>query len=129
MNRTNRAVYSVASLIGLSFALLCQSVAAMPPEERVKVKQLIAYVEGLQNVQFVRNGKRYPAAEAGQFMRLKCESKLNDLKRAQDAIAACFTRSDTSGEPYQMRFSDASLKPSAVVLTEALKQIEATAKR
>ncbi len=102
---------------------------AMPPEERVKVKQLVGYIESLPQTRFVRNGRSYSAAEAAQFMRLKCEAKMDKLATAREYVEQCFTRSSTSKEVYHLRDATGVTKESGVVLNARLDEIEAAARK
>ena len=122
--RTLPRTLSVLLLGALPF-----SAWAMPPEERVKVKQLVSYVEGLEKTRFVRNGRSYSATEAAQFMRLKCESKMDKLATAREYVEQCFTRSSTTKELYVLRFADGSTKESGTVLNARLDEIEAARKK
>jgi Family of unknown function (DUF5329) len=116
--------------MALVFILGCAPLLshAMDADERVKAKQLVNYIEGLSGASFIRNGKEYSPANAAQFMRLKCESKMNTLKDAREFVDQCFTRSSESGQPYQIRLPNGVVRESGPLLMEQLRRIESAAK-
>jgi hypothetical protein len=100
---------------------------AMEARERVKAKQLVNYIETMEGAVFIRNGREYTAANAAQFMRLKCESKMNTLKTAREFVDQCFSRSSESGKAYQIRTPDGKVVESGIFLLQRLQVIESGA--
>jgi hypothetical protein len=97
---------------------------SMDAGERVKAKQLVNYIETMEGAVFIRNGREYTAANAAQFMRLKCESKMNTLKTAREFVDQCFSRSSESGKAYQIRTPDGKLYNSGDFLMQRLQVLE-----
>ena len=89
-------------------------------EEAARIEYLIASVGSLPQVQFIRNGTVYDRQAAVDHLRLKLRFAGSRVKTAEDFIRYCATESSVSGEPYQIRFADGHVMPSAQFLLQKL---------
>jgi hypothetical protein len=111
----------VGFIIGFTAA---ESLSENKIEETKKIELLLARLEAMQNVVFIRNGKEYSSNKAADHLHLKWKKAGRRVKTAEDFIELCGSRSSISGKPYKMRFPDGRIENSAVVLKELLKKIE-----
>jgi hypothetical protein len=111
----------VGFIIGFTAA---ESLSENKTEETKKIELLLARLEAMQNVVFIRNGKEYSSNKAADHLHLKWKKAGRYVKTAEDFIALCGSKSSISGKPYKMRFPDGRIENSAVVLKELLKKIE-----
>jgi hypothetical protein len=119
------------TFIHASLVLLLLLTAAVPlraanevPTEKARIESLIAHIESLKDVTFVRNGGTANAATAAKFLRGKWQANAKDIKTAADFIAKAASVSSTTGKPYLIRFKDGSVTPCATYLTTQLKKLE-----
>ena len=118
------------SLILFAFAgfIICfgatESVSENKAEEIKQIELLLARIEAMQNVVFIRNGKEYSSHKAAAHLRLKWKKAGRRVETAEDFIELCGSRSSISGKLYKIRFPDGRLEDSAVILKELLKEIE-----
>lgn len=91
--------------------------------EEQKIEKLIAYIEN-SNAKFIRNGSEYIAKEAAEHIRMKRRKAGTKIKTAKDFIDHIASKSYMSGEPYQMKFSNGSIKNTRDILYHELKKIE-----
>jgi len=115
-------ILAFAGLI-ISFAAT-ESLSESKTEAERQIELLLARIEILHNVVFIRNGKEYSANKAADHLRLKWKKAGRRVKTAEDFIALCGSRSSISGKPYKMRFADGRIENSAVILKELLNEIE-----
>lgn len=92
--------------------------------EDQKIDLLISYIRNLKNAVFIRNGSEHSAEEAADHLQNKRKSAGKKIKTAIDFIVHIGSRSSMSGKPYQIKFNDGKVLPSAQLLTEELKRIE-----
>jgi len=111
----------IAIIIGL---VATESFAENTAEETGQIELLLARVETMQDVVFIRNKKEYSSKKAADHLRLKWNQAGRYVKTAEDFIELCGSRSSISGKPYKMRFPDGRIEESAVILKELLKEIE-----
>ena len=90
--------------------------------EAEKIEKLIAHVEGLKDVVFVRNGTDHVPSDAAKLLRHKYES-MGAGATVEQFIDEAGTKSSTTGQPYQIRFPDGKVVPSADFLREQMKAI------
>ena len=90
--------------------------------DAAKIEKLIAYVEGLKDIVFARNGTDHSPSDAAKFLRHKYNS-MGPSTTAEQFIEQAGTKSSTSGQPYTIRFPDGKTVPSADFLREKLKEI------
>ena len=107
----------------ISFAATV-SLSESKTEETRQIELLLARVEAMQHVVFIRNGKEYSSKKAADHLRLKWKKAGRRVKTAEDFIELCGSRSSISGKLYKMRFPDGRIENSAVILKELLKEIE-----
>ena len=115
-------ILAFAGLI-ISFAAT-ESLSESKTEAAKQIELLLARIEILHNVVFIRNGKEYSANKAADHLRLKWKKAGRRVKTAEDFITLCGSRSSISGKPYKMRFADGRIENSAVILKELLNEIE-----
>jgi hypothetical protein len=108
-------------IIGIAAA---ESISENKTEETEKIEMLLARIEAMQDVVFIRNGKEYSSNKAADHLRLKWEKAGRYVKTAEDFIKFCGSKSSISGKPYKMRFADGRLENSAVILKELLREID-----
>jgi len=111
----------VGFIIGFTAA---ESLSENKTEETQKIELLLARLEAMQNVVFIRNGKEYSSNKAADHLHLKWKKAGRYVKTAEDFIALCGSKSSISGKPYKMRFADGRIENSAAILKELLKEIE-----
>lgn len=91
--------------------------------EEQKISHLIAYIEK-SNATFIRNGSEYTAKDAAKHLRMKREKAGKKVKTAKEFIDFIASKSSTTGEAYQIRFSNGTQMPVRDVLYYELKKIE-----
>ena len=111
----------IGFIIGFTAA---ESLSENKTEETKKIELLLARLEAMQNVVFIRNGKEYSSNKAADHLHLKWKKAGRYVKTAEDFIALCGSKSSISGKPYKMRFADGRIENSAVILKELLNEIE-----
>jgi hypothetical protein len=94
---------------------------AQDPAEAAKIRYLIASVETLEGVQFLRNGRAYDAKAAADHLRLKLRTAGDRVKTADDFIRLCGSKSSLSGEKYRIRFANGTIMDSEVFFRKKLK--------
>lgn len=93
--------------------------------EQAKINLLLDYLGRLKGAKFIRNGTEHGTEEAVSHLRMKLEVAGERVKTAADFITHCASRSSVSGQPYQIRFADGSVRNVDDVLREQLREIEA----
>ena len=106
-------------IIGFTAA---ESLSENKTEETKKIELLLARLEAMQNVVFIRNGKEYSSNKAADHLRLKWRKAGRYVKTAEDFIELCGSRSSVSSKLYKMRFPDGRIENSAVILKEIERQ-------
>jgi len=94
--------------------------------EQQKIDYLIASVEALKDVSFIRNGSSYNAEQAASHMRLKLRMAGSRVKTVEDFIAYCATESSVTGIKYTIRFPDGHTIESATFLRDKLASFKAS---
>lgn len=103
----------------------CRSAWSEPSAaEMARINRLIDAVAQRGDLKFIRNGKEYTAAQAGDFLRGKLKWRIEKVSTIQDFIVEVGTRSTTSGETYLVRLDDGRTLPSAQFLTQELRRLE-----
>ncbi len=111
--------------VALVLAGGCSGVRAEPaPAEMARINRLIDAVAQRADLKFIRNGKEYTAAQAGDFLRGKLKWRIEKVNTVQDFIVDVGTRSTTSGEAYLVRLGDGRTLPSAQFLMQELRRLE-----
>jgi len=90
------------------------------PAEAARIEYLLAVVASLHDAQFIRNGTAYDSSAAVKHMRAKLSLTGSRVKTAEDFIRYCGSQSSVSGKPYEIRFADGRVVPSAEFLQQAL---------
>jgi len=91
-----------------------------------RINRLIDAVAQHKDLKFIRNGKEYTAAQAGDFLRGKLKWRIEKVATMQDFIVEVGTRSTTSGDPYLVRLGNGRTLPSAEFLAQELRRLEKT---
>jgi len=117
MNRRG-FVAGAVSLVALG------AMAALPPQEQLRIERLIKAVEARKDMKFIRNGTEYDCADAAKFLRGKLEAMGKEVTSARDFIERIASRSSMSGEPYHVKFADGKTMLANQFLTEELKRLE-----
>lgn len=97
----------VNNLIGEDFATFSFRV----PEHATStdgetIERLIASIETLEHVVFLRNGAEHTPAEAAQHLRAKLAAAGDSVRTPEQFIESVASRSSVSGAPYEIRFDD-----------------------
>jgi hypothetical protein len=92
--------------------------------EAQKIDRLVAYVGGLQDAVFIRNGDEHPAAEAAKHLQMKREKAGKRVQTAGDFIRLCASHSYVTKDAYLIRFPDGRTRTAEDVLREELARIE-----
>ena len=95
-----------------------------PAAEQQKIEALIKHIGDLKDAKFVRNGSTYETATAVRFLRGKWNANKAGVNSARDFIDNVATKSETSGKPYLLRFSDGKEIHSREFLLAELEKIE-----
>jgi Family of unknown function (DUF5329) len=99
------------------------------PIERSRIEYLLAVVASLDDAQFIRNGKAYDGQAAANHLRTKLRAAGPRVKTAEDFIRYCASESSVSGKPYEIRFADGQVSPSADFLRQKLVEFDAASRR
>lgn len=111
--------------LGVAAATLLGAAGATPPPaQQALIDRLIGYVERQNGMVFVRNGKDHSCADAAKFLRGKLESMGGKVTTAHEFIDRIASQSSTTGEAYQVRFSDGRTLPASRFLHDELKRLE-----
>jgi len=111
------------ALLLLTLAAVVQA-GELAPVENARIEYLIAAIGALPGAQFVRNGTAYDAAAAVEHLRLKLRFAGARVKTAEDFILYCASESSVSGRPYEIRFADGRVVPSAQFLQQKLLEFD-----
>ena len=122
-SKTHKLILLVFVVILISL-VTTESLSESKTDETRQIELLLARVEAMQDVVFIRNGKEYSSKKAADHLRLKWNKAGRHVKTAEDFIDICGSRSSISGKPYKIRFPDGRIEDSAVILKELLQQIE-----
>jgi len=93
--------------------------------EEAKIRSLIQSVRGLTTATFIRNGTEYSSAVAAWHMEQKWQKQKDQIHTAREFIERVATKSNTSGQTYQIRFADGKQLSSEEYLVPKLKELEA----
>jgi len=97
-----------------------------PAAESARIECLIAHIEGLADVRFIRNGTAYDSKTAARFLRGKWHHHESDIQSTTDFIEKAASFSGTTGKPYTIRFKDGTEKPCGTYLRSVLKEAPAS---
>ena len=91
--------------------------AATPMDE---IEGLLAYIKGLDQATFIRNGTAYSPVQAEAHLRMKWNNTKAHVKTAEDFIELCASKSSMTGKSYLIRFADGRTVEAGVALKEQL---------
>lgn len=91
--------------------------------EEQKINNLIAHIENMKDVKFIRNGSEYTPFKAARHLRMKREKVGNKIKTAIDFIDKVATKSYLSGDEYMIKFKDGTIISTKEVLITQLKKL------
>jgi len=112
-----------ATVLALSMGSAALKAADLPPAEQKRIEALIAAIERMADAAFIRNGRPYDAATAGEFLRRKWRHRAADVRSADDFIEKVASFSSTTGRPYRIRFSDGRETACAAFLRNELNNL------
>ncbi|TPE45157.1 DUF5329 family protein [Pontibacter mangrovi] len=92
--------------------------------EEQKVERLIQLVAKMDGATFIRNGSDHTCREAAEHLESKWEKHRDEVKTAQGFIKELASHSGLTGEPYQIRFADGTVKTTQEVLLAELQELE-----
>lgn len=118
-----RNMSRVLAVLLLSFAVAAHALDISAPEN-ARIEYLFAAIASLPGAQFIRNGTTYDSKAAVAHLRTKLRFAGSHIKTAEDFISYCASQSSISGKPYQIRFADGSVVPSAAFLRQKLLEFD-----
>jgi Family of unknown function (DUF5329) len=113
----------VLAVLLLSFAVAAHA-GDISSAENARIEYLFAAIASLPGAQFIRNGTSYDNKAAIDHLRTKLRFAGSHIKTAEDFIDYCASKSSISGKPYEIRFSDGSVVPSAAFLRQKLLEFD-----
>lgn len=108
-------------LLSLTTVALADGLA---PGESARIEYLLSSIAALPGAQFIRNGSAYDAKAAVEHLRSKLRYAGSRVRTAEDFIRYCASESSVSGQPYEIRFSDGRVMPSADFMRQKLLQFD-----
>ena len=126
-----RASWSLTRLLVLAPALpMAASTPAVDGAAKGEIAHLLDYL-GSSRCEFNRNGEWHPAAEARSHLQRKLAHLLRrePSLSAEQFIASAASKSSVSGEPYQVRCTDAAALPSGSWFNAELQRYRADLSR
>jgi hypothetical protein len=116
----------MARLLGIAFLTLALTANAGDrlPGEDERIEYLLGVVASLHDAQFIRNGTSYDGMAAVKHLRLKLRAAGSHVMTAEDFIRYCASASSVSGRPYEIRFPDGRVVPSADFLQQKLMEFD-----
>src|SRR5262249_8258259 len=107
--------------IGALLMLFCAAKAALATGEDTNqaIEYMLAYV-ARSDCAFIRNGQSYDAQQAAAHLRSKYNYFKGRIQTPEDFIRLAGSKSELSGQPYQVRSRDGRLFTSAEWLTAIL---------
>jgi len=118
-----RGMSRVLAVLLLSFAVAAHA-GDISSAENARIEYLFASIASLPGAQFIRNGTSYNNKAAIDHLRTKLRFAGSHIKTAEDFIDYCASKSSISGKPYEIRFSDGSVVPSAAFLRQKLLEFD-----
>jgi hypothetical protein len=116
-------MFRVCAIAFLTLAAAAHA-ADRSPLEQTRIEYLLAAIGAQPGAQFIRNGKAYDAQAAIDHLRVKLRHAGARVRTAEDFIRYCGSESSRSGEPYQIRFDDGHVVPSAVFFRQKLAEFD-----
>ena len=107
----------------LALAVVAQAADRLPAES-ARIEYLIGVIAALPDAQFIRNGKAYDNQAAVDHLREKLRLAGGRVRTAEDFIRFCASESSITGQPYEIRFADGRVLPSAEFLQEKLAEFD-----
>jgi hypothetical protein len=96
--------------------------AATPSEQEHKlIMALIARVQGMTTMKFLRNDEAHNAAEAAEHMEAKYKHFNKEIVTAEDFIERCASRSELTGKPYLVKLADGKTREARAFLMQELR--------
>jgi hypothetical protein len=110
------------TIFGVLVCLVAATItsAATPTDE---IEGLLAYVKGLDQATFIRNGTAYSPVQAEAHLRMKWNNAKEHVKTAEDFIELCASKSSMTGKSYLIRFGDGRAVEAGVALKEQLENL------
>ncbi|HXW73623.1 MAG TPA: DUF5329 family protein [Steroidobacteraceae bacterium] len=96
---------------------------APTPAENARINYLLGVVASLHDAQFIRHGVAYDSSAAVNHLRAKLRAAGARVKTAE-FIRYCASQSSVSGRPYEIRFPDGRVVPSADFLRQKLSEFD-----
>lgn len=104
--------------------------ADLSPSARSEIESLLTRL-GASSCEFYRNGSWHASLDAKAHLLKKYDYLLKRgmISSAEEFIALGATKSSISDEPYQVRCPDAVARPSALWLSEALRELREASRK
>ncbi|WP_394758572.1 DUF5329 family protein [Flavobacterium sp.] len=107
-------------LIFLALLLFGSAHAEPDAKAMIEIDHLFDYIKKSEVI-FIRNGKEYPVADATKHIQSKFNHNKKKIKTAEDFIERSATKSEMSGDVYQIKLKDNSKVETGKWLLEELK--------
>jgi hypothetical protein len=103
-------------------AAMAPLAAATPSEQEHKlIMALIARVQAMKTMKFLRNNEVHNAAEAAEHMEAKYKHFSKEIVTAEDFIERCASRSELTGKPYMVTLADGKTREARGFLMQELR--------
>ncbi|WP_162578679.1 DUF5329 family protein [Variovorax sp. PBS-H4] len=127
MHDRRRCLHIATLALLAAFAPLA---AATPSEQEHKlIMALIAHVQGMTTMKFLRNGEPHDAGEAAEHMQAKYKHFRDEIVTAEDFIERCASRSELTGKPYMVKLADGKTHEARGFLTQELRAMRQQGRR
>lgn len=97
--------------------------------EQKVIERLIGRVAKKNMMIFIRNGNAYDATDAAKHMQSKFDHFRERIVTAEDFIELCATRSEVTGQPYQVRMTGGPLRNASDFMTDELRLVRQELRR
>lgn len=118
------------------FLVLPAALAASPAaqatpsaSEQKVIDRLIERVARNRGMTFIRNGNAYDATDAAKHLQSKFDHFKDRIASAEDFIELCATRSEMTGQPYQVKLAGRPLRNAGEFMLEELRLVRQEIKR
>jgi Family of unknown function (DUF5329) len=98
-------------------------------DEQKVIDTLIARVSKMNSIRFMRNGTEHTGADAAQHLQSKFDHFKDRIVTAEDFIKLCATRSEMTGERYQVKDAKGALHNSDEFMKQELRIVRQELKR
>ena len=87
---------------------------------KIEIEHLFEFIKK-SDVIFIRNGKEYPVEDAAKHIQKKMDHFIDKIKTTEDFIDKSASKSELSGDVYQVKFKDSTKMETSKWLLSELK--------